>query len=313
MIKLRKKLIWMGCAVALVAALAAMPASASASSTCAGRNGSIAAAGENGLALIGPGGGVRWLLGGPGKPDSYVWDLSFSCSGRAIAYVGDNETTCPPIEIVNVLTGKRRLFEHTHYRGSNFPTGGCAFAPSFLRDGRLLFDVVSRGKPGTYVASPDGRHRHRLFGDQVCASTADAHWFVSCTEHSLALLDQNGHRVRFLTPLPTRRKVHYFSPSFSPDGRWIAYARAIDTPAAGSYERSEVYIIRRSGTHRRRLTFGQHSYDPAFSPDGRWIVFTRGDEGSGDELAAVSFARPGQTKLLSDGHGWLRSLTWGPR
>jgi Tol biopolymer transport system component len=293
-----------------VALLIGVPCSASAASTCPGENGKIAAAGENGLAVIGRGGGVRWLV--PGAP-SYTYTPSFSCDGKLVAYIGDDETTCPPMEIVSVLTGKRRLFEYGGSRRSGFPTGGCAFAPTFLAGGRLLFGVSSHGKDATYVASSDGRHRHRLFDSPVCASTADASWFVSCYPHTLVLRNSQGRLVRTLTPLPRARRIYYLDASFSPDGRWIVYARAVDTPAGGSYDRSDVYLVRRDGTHRRRLTDNGRSFDPSFSPDGRWIAFTRGEEVVRHELVVMPLAHPARTKVLAKVSSSLRSPSWGPR
>ncbi|MGN6255095.1 MAG: TolB family protein [Solirubrobacterales bacterium] len=297
-------------AVALVALLIGAPGSALAASTCPGENGKIAAAGTNGLAVIGEGGGVRWLV--QGAP-SYTYEPSFSCNGKLVAYIGDDETTCPPMEIVNVLTGKRRLFQYGSSRRSGFPTGGCAFAPTFLRGGRLLFGVSARGKVGTYVASSDGRHRHRLFDSPVCASTADASWFVSCYSRTLVLRNSQGRVVRTLTPLPGVRRIHYLNPSFSPDGHWIVYSRTVDTPAGGSYDRSDVYLVRRDGTHRQRLTDDGRSFDPTFSPDGHWIAFTRGEEVVRHEMMAMPRAHPGRVKLLAKVNSSLRSPSWGPR
>ncbi|MGN6274646.1 MAG: TolB family protein [Solirubrobacterales bacterium] len=293
-----------------IALLMGVHSSASAASACPGENGKIAAAGENGLAVIGQGGGVRWLV--PGTL-SFTYAPSFSCNGKLVAYIGYDETTCPPMEIVNVLTGKRRLFQYGSTRRSGFPAGGCAFAPTFLLGGRLLFDVSSGGKAGTYVASSDGRHRRRLFDSPVCAGTVDASWFVSCYTRTLILRNSQGRVARTLTPLPGVRRIHYLSASFSPDGRWILYARAVDTPAGGSYDHSDIYIVRRDGTHRRRLTDDGRSFDPTFSPDGRWIVFTRGEEVVRHELVVMPLAHPGRAKVLARVNASLSSLSWGPR
>jgi Tol biopolymer transport system component len=303
-----------GGAFALLIVLLAVPASSSAASTCPGKNGKIAVSGQNGIALIGQGGGVRWLLRKPGAGRSITFDPSFSCSGKSIAYVGDNETTCPPIEIVNVATGKRRFFQYPSFRSTAFPVGGCGFAPSFLRDGRLLFGVHSpASKIGTYVADADSRHRHRLFRSLVAIHTADARWFLGGHGGSLILLDSEGRQVRPLTPQPARPHVHYLAAGFSPDGGRIVYARAIDTAAGGSYDRSDLYVVRRDGTHRRRLTRGGHSFEPSFSPDGRWIAFVRGSEGFGKQVVVMPLAHPGRARVLAEPAPPVRTPTWGVR
>jgi Tol biopolymer transport system component len=53
------------------------------------------------------------------------------------------------------------------------------------------------------------------------------------------------------------------SPSWSPDGRKLAFVR-----------RNDIYLIGRSGRGLRRLTH-RGGYAPAWSPDGRWIAFVR--------------------------------------
>jgi hypothetical protein len=308
--KQKRKLLLLAAAMAaMVMTSSALPSSAAAAVTCPGKNGKIAAAGSNGLAVVGER-GVRWFLL---ERDSYLWQPSFSCGGTAVAFVSDNETTCPPIEVLSVVSGKRRLFSGKK-RTSAFPTGGCAGSPSFLSGGRLLFSVRSRGGTGTYVASADGTRRHRLFGSGACANTADARWFVSgCASRSLILRDATGHRVRTLTPLPTHRKVRYPAASLSADGRRIVYSRQVEVPARSGFAPSDIYVVRRDGTHRRRLTTGGDSFDPTLSPDGRWVAFTRGSQAFGQELVAMPLAHPGRVKVLAKFEDGVRSPSWGPR
>jgi Tol biopolymer transport system component len=62
------------------------------------------------------------------------------------------------------------------------------------------------------------------------------------------------------------------SPSFSPDGRWVAFERAVDfdTGKAG------LFVIRSDGTGLRRLTDDALGAGyPRWSPDGKRILFTQ--------------------------------------
>src|SRR6185503_11278425 len=70
------------------------------------------------------------------------------------------------------------------------------------------------------------------------------------------------------------------SPSWSPDGKSIAFVRT-PTRDPAQVENSDVYVIEaRPGASPRRLTDfpGSDEGRLAWSPDGNWIAFTRGDE-----------------------------------
>ena len=74
-----------------------------------------------------------------------------------------------------------------------------------------------------------------------------------------------------------RRLTHHtasdFSPSFSPDGRHIAFVSERDG-------NEEIYAMGSDGSNPRRLTH-HTAWDgsPSFSPDGRYIVFDSGRDG----------------------------------
>ena len=67
----------------------------------------------------------------------------------------------------------------------------------------------------------------------------------------------------------TRNNDEDSFPSFSPDGRFIAFTRT-------RFGTSHLYVMDANGGNVRRLTNGTRSDAlPDWSPDGRWIVFTR--------------------------------------
>lgn len=75
-------------------------------------------------------------------------------------------------------------------------------------------------------------------------------------------------------------------PTFSPDGRWIAYRSD-----ASRYGRIDIWAIRADGKGRHRLTLGHGELEPsspAFSANGRWVAFTAAAPGGGREIDRVA-------------------------
>jgi TolB protein len=83
------------------------------------------------------------------------------------------------------------------------------------------------------------------------------------------------------------------SPSWSPDGRHIAFAGR----RQGSFQ---IFVVPAAGGSARQLTFAGSNEDPTWSPDARYIAF--------------SGRRGGQKKIyMTDLQGrWERQLTDGP-
>ncbi len=80
------------------------------------------------------------------------------------------------------------------------------------------------------------------------------------------------------------RDVLDTEPDWSPDGRWIAFARVARPEITGT---GSLFKVRANGTHLTRLTLDPCSAcpdeDPVWSPDGRWIAFTRINDRTGIE------------------------------
>jgi len=70
--------------------------------------------------------------------------------------------------------------------------------------------------------------------------------------------------------------VDEITPSWSPDGNTIAFARR-------TYERWDVYTIHASGRDLQAITTGEgSSYMPSWSPDGKYIAFASDRDGDWD-------------------------------
>jgi TolB protein len=84
-------------------------------------------------------------------------------------------------------------------------------------------------------------------------------------------MNADGSGYRLLRPRDTGREVDR-DPSWSPDGRRIAFVR--ETVQSGGNP-GQIYVMNADGGSRRRLTRGTTDSEPAWSPDGRYIAFER--------------------------------------
>ena len=90
---------------------------------------------------------------------------------------------------------------------------------------------------------------------------------VATTSGRIVLVDGTGHRLATLTK-PAGRGVSDWAPAWSPDGKWLAFARS--TNGRRSFH---VYVMRSDGSGVRQLTRGRFDESPAWSPDGKWIAY----------------------------------------
>jgi TolB protein len=75
------------------------------------------------------------------------------------------------------------------------------------------------------------------------------------------IMNADGSNVRQLTPSGGNSQ----GPSFSPDGKWVAFTAYFDHP--GDDHGCEIYIIRIDGTDLRRLTNNDYcDYQPRWGP-----------------------------------------------
>jgi Tol biopolymer transport system component len=138
--------------------------------------------------------------------------------------------------------------------------------PDWSPDGsRIVFESDRTGGGDLYVMDADGSDVRRLTRDpredSRPAFSPDGRWIA----FSRGTRDDLGLYVMRAGGGGARRLVDGgFRATWSPDGRWLAYDRL-----------NSIWVIRRDGTMRRRLTNGEGDVEPAWSPDGRTIVFAR--------------------------------------
>jgi TolB protein len=193
------------------------------------------------------------------------------------------------------------------------------YNPSLSPDGKwIIFTSDQGGSADIYRMHPDGTGLERVvdsprFDDQGALSPDGRSLvFVSTRAGGMAniwLLDLAKHGYSNLT----HSKSGNFRPSWSPDGKWIAFSSDRDTPhtrtgpdqppPSGSgccgwelQQFTALYIVHPDGSGLRRLTpVDQLAGSPKWSPDGTHIVYYLDDRVPSQKRARV----PGATQIAS--------------
>ncbi|MDX6592370.1 MAG: TolB protein [Gaiellales bacterium] len=157
----------------------------------------------------------------------------------------------------------------------------------------LVVVAAALTAPGGADATPPGQN-----GPLAFELYSPVHDFAG----QVARIQPDGSGRRVLTgPMPGEAP----SPDWSPDGRWITFARCDGTASS-----CNIWVMRRDGGGKRQVThclprwcFG--NLGPTWTPDGRSIVFER------DQRNRQGANRPGLFMIGADGTG-LHRLTHAP-
>jgi Tol biopolymer transport system component len=122
----------------------------------------------------------------------------------------------------------------------------------------------------------------------------------------LASVAVDGSVVREITQPPENGIAMDGSPSVSPDGKTIAFSRAIPG------ESPHIYLVGIDGSGLRRFTQGNSAeLQPVWSPDGTHIAFSRAD-GKHLDLFVAAADGSGLTQLTHTPLADEDSCTWSP-
>jgi TolB protein len=179
---------------------------------------------------------------------------------------------------------------------------------------RLLVRVDDEGaKQGTWLNRIDGRGPVHVAGPgkPVVGGAADwapdgARFVLAGKQAHARFLGLYVFHARGSTPhriTPDEWEAQY--PAWSPDGRQVAFTRAVPP------NQFDIWVVNADGSGLRRLTgaAGADNY-PAWSPDGSRIVYSSNDRSTLNGLWIMNADGSGQRYLAAGGEPQWEPHTW---
>jgi tricorn protease len=170
-------------------------------------------------------------------------------------------------------------------------------------DGKSISFISDRsGREELYVTSVDGAAEPTKLTD-IDALKFGYNWSPDSKEIAFTSSDSKLRKVnvasRQVTELDSSRYGNVSTPEWSPDGKWVTYAKA------DASRTTDIYVIATSGDDKQAHKITFDSYDersPRFSPDGRKVFFVRSDSigGGGGGIPSVQIYSVALERLERD-------------
>jgi dipeptidyl aminopeptidase/acylaminoacyl peptidase len=153
------------------------------------------------------------------------------------------------------------------------PVSQLAWSP----DSRRVVVVCRVGLPDREKESPQERNAPRLV--RGLAARLDGVGWQDGRRHLFVIDVEDGSAKQV-----TRGQFDHATPSFSPDGKLIAFSSDRSPRRDDRQFRSDAWVIPADGGRARRLSNGRGSAAfPQFSPDGKWVAFVGHETEAWDE------------------------------
>lgn len=198
----------------------------------------------------------------------------------------------PQIAVFSSSTGRRLTFIN--------PLSSLIATPEFAPDGKHLFFAASfeAGGGQLCVSSVQGADFQRITRNQAIETSPKIN---PRNDHEMIFISSRSGREQLWrsnidgsgAEMLTDGRQYVANPSWSPDGRFVAYA------ATGGYEPGSysIFIMDIAKRQPIQLTHGDRSESPSWAPDGLHLVFS-GKRGGSTQIYT----------MLADGT-YLRQLT----
>ncbi|KYG66869.1 translocation protein TolB [Bdellovibrio bacteriovorus] len=204
--------------------------------------------------------------------------------------------------LLDLSSGRRSLVSYR--QGIN---SGAAFSP----DGRHIYLTVSQGtNPDIYKMTLDGDLAAKITNGPAGAmnvepaTAADGRIAFSSDRAGRPMIytaDSSGNNVKRIT----FAGVFNSSPSWSPDGKKIAFAGQSDN-------NFDIFVMNADGTGMIRLTSAKKpngkmssNEDPSFSPDGRFVMYTSDRTGK-NQIYISTVDGTEERRVTNDNHNYYK-------